>query len=121
MFRAPSLLLRTAQRQSQRRFLHLSPREVDHLQLHNAGRLAQYRLARGLRLNVPESVALITMQMMEKIRDGDNDVASLMTMGQSLLGLRQVMPGVAKLVKDVQVEATFPDGTKLVTVHNPIR
>ena len=57
-----------------RRFLHLSPREVDHLQLHNAGRLAQYRLARGVRLNVPESVALITMQMMEKIRDGEEDV-----------------------------------------------
>lgn len=103
-----------------RRALHLSPREVDHLQLHTAGRLAQYRLARGLRLNVPESVALITMQMMEKIRDGENDVASLMSMGQTLLGRRQVLPGVAKLVKDVQVEATFPDGTKLLTVHSPI-
>lgn len=103
-----------------RRKLHLSPREIDHLQLHNVGRLAQYRLARGLRLNVPESVALITMQMMEKIRDGDNDVATLMSMGQTLLGRRQVLPGVAKLVKDVQVEATFPDGTKLLTVHSPI-
>lgn len=103
-----------------RRALHLSPREIDHLQLHNVGRLAQYRLARGLRLNVPESVALITMQMMEQIRDGKKDVASLMSMGQTLLGRRQVLPGVAKLVKDVQVEATFPDGTKLLTVHSPI-
>lgn len=103
-----------------RRALHLTPREVDHLQLHNVGRLAQYRLARGLRLNVPESVALITMQMMEKIRDGEHDVASLMSMGQNLLGRRQVLPGVPKLVKDVQIEATFPDGTKLLTVHAPI-
>lgn len=103
-----------------RRALHLSPREIDHLQLHNAGRLAQYRLARGIRLNIPESVALITMQMMEKIRDGNHDVATLMSMGQTLLGRRQVMPGVAKMVKDVQVEATFPDGTKLLTVHAPI-
>lgn len=114
-----SLLRRVVSRQAKRN-LHLTPREVDHLQLHNVGRLAQYRLARGLRLNIPESVALITMQMMEKIRDGEYDVASLMTMGQSLLGRRQVMPGVPKLVKDVQIEATFPDGTKLLTVHSPI-
>lgn len=103
-----------------KRYLHLSPREIDHLQLHNAGRLAQYRLARGIRLNHPESVALITMQMMEKIRDGETSVAELMSLGQSLLGLNQVLPGVAKLVKNVQVEATFPDGTKLLTVHSPI-
>eukprot|EP00934_Nitzschia_sp_Nitz4_P000951 Nitzschia sp. Nitz4//scaffold129_size63868//28162//30888//NITZ4_006198-RA/size63868-augustus-gene-0.51-mRNA-1//1//CDS//3329534902//951//frame0 len=115
-----SLLRRATVNHTVRRSLHLTPREVDHLQLHNAGRLAQYRLARGLRLNVPESVALITMQMMEKIRDGENDVASLMSMGQTLLGRRQVQPGVANLVKDVQVEATFPDGTKLLTVHSPI-
>lgn len=104
------------------RFLHLSPREIDHLQLHNVGRLAQYRLARGLRLNVPEAIALITMQMMEKIREGGpgNDVATLMSAGQTLLGRRQVQPGVDKLIKDVQVEATFPDGTKLLTVHSPI-
>lgn len=102
------------------RSLHMTPREADHLQLHNAGRLAQYRLARGLRLNQPEAVALITMQMMECIRDGDKSVADLMTMGQKLLGRRNVMPGVAKMVKDVQVEATFPDGTKLLTVHSPI-
>jgi len=105
---------------SLQRFLHLTPREVDHLQLHQVGRLAQHRLARGLRLNLPESVGLITMQMMEGIRDGNDNVAALMTQGQSLLGRRQVLPGVAELIKDVQVEATFPDGTKLLTVHSPI-
>lgn len=104
----------------QRRCLHLTPRESDHLLLHNAGRLAQYRLARGVRLNQPEAVALITMQMMECIRDGDKSVADLMTLGQKLLGRRNVLPGVDKMVKDVQVEATFPDGTKLLTVHSPI-
>jgi urease len=98
----------------------LTPREIDHLQLHQFGRLAQYRLARGLKLNLPESIALITSVMMEKIRDGDTSVSDLMTMGQSLLGLRQVQPGVASMVKDVQIEATFPDGTKLLTVHSPI-
>jgi len=98
----------------------LTPREIDHLQLHQFGRLAQYRLARGLKLNLPESIALITSVMMEKIRDGDISVSDLMTMGQSLLGLRQVQPGVASMVKDVQIEATFPDGTKLLTVHSPI-
>ena len=108
------------QRHLQRRGLHLTPRESDHLLLHNAGRLAQYRLARGVRLNQPEAVALITMQMMECIRDGDKSVADLMTLGQKLLGRRNVLPGVDKMVKDVQVEATFPDGTKLLTVHSPI-
>lgn len=103
-----------------RRFLHLTPREIDHLQLHNAGRLAQYRLARGLKLNHPEAVALITMQMMEDIRDGQTSVADLMSKGQSLLGTHQVQPGVASLVSNVQIEATFPDGTKLLTVHSPI-
>jgi urease gamma subunit/urease beta subunit len=103
-----------------RRYLHLTPREVDHLQLHSVGRLAQYRLARGIKLNYPEAVALITMQMMEKIRDGTDSVATLMNMGQQLLGRHQVRPGVEKLIKDVQVEATFPDGTKLLTVHAPI-
>jgi urease len=88
--------------------------------LHQAGRLAQYRLARGVRLNLPESIALITMQMMEFIRDGTYSVSELMTLGQSLLGIQQVMPGVPSLVKDVQIEATFPDGTKLLTVHSPI-
>ena len=114
------LLQRNHTQHDQRRSLHLTPREVDHLQLHNVGRLAQYRLARGIKLNYPEAVGLITMQMMEKIRDGNVNVATLMTLGQSLLGRNQVRPGVDKLVKDVQVEATFPDGTKLLTVHSPI-
>ena len=102
------------------RHLHLSPREVDHLQLHQTGRLAQYRLARGLRLNHPEAVALIAAQMMEAIRDGQHSVADLMDLGKTLLGRRQVMPGVAHMIGQVQVEATFPDGTKLLTVHAPI-
>ena len=110
---SPTTLITTRQ-------FHLSPREIDHLQLHQAGRLAQYRLARGVRLNHPEAVALISMQMMECIRDGNHSVAQLMAMGQTLLGRNQVMSGVAKMIGQVQVEATFPDGTKLLTVHNPI-
>jgi urease len=104
----------------QRRCLHLTPREKDHLMLHQAGRVAQYRLARGLRLNHPEAVALISMQCMEWIRSGKYSVADLMTMGQQVLGRRQVLPGVAKLCSQIQVEATFPDGTKLLTIHGPI-
>ena len=88
--------------------------------MHQAGRLAQYRLARGTRLNQPEAVALLTMQLMEMIRDGKHTVADLMTLGQQILGRRQVLPGVPKLVSNVQIEATFPDGTKLVTLHQPI-
>ena len=87
--------------------------------LHNAGFLAQKRLARGLRLNHPESVALIATQLLEFIRDG-RSVAELMNVGRQLLGLNQVMPGVAAMIYDVQVEGTFPDGSKLVTVHHPI-
>jgi len=103
-----------------RRNLHLTPREIDHLQLHQCGRLAQQRLARGTKLNVPESIALITTVMMERIRDGQTSVADLMTLGQSLLGINQVQPWVANMVSSVQIEATFPDGTKLLTVHSPI-
>jgi urease len=103
-----------------RRHLHLTPREIDHLQLHNVGRLAQYRLARGLKLNHPEAIALITSQMMEKIRDGKMSVSQLMTYGQSLLGVHQVQKGVDSLIPQVQIEATFPDGTKLLTIHQPI-
>src|SRR6201999_2588052 len=87
--------------------------------LHNAGFLAQKRLARGLRLNHPEAVALIATQLLEFIRDGKS-VAELMAMGKRFLGRNQVMPGVAEMIYDVQVEGTFPDGTKLVTVHHPI-
>lgn len=99
--------------------MHLSPREIDHLQLHSVGVLAQKRLARGLRLNYPEAVALIAAQILELIRDGRR-VAELMDLGRQFLGRRQVMSGVAALVDEVQVEGTFPDGTKLVTVHQPI-
>jgi urease subunit gamma/beta len=99
--------------------MHLSPREIDKLMLHNAGFLAQKRLARGVRLNYPESVALIATQLLEFIRDGRR-VAELMDLGRSFLGRRQVMEGVPEMVAEVQVEGTFPDGTKLVTVHHPI-
>jgi urease subunit gamma/beta len=99
--------------------MHLTPQESDKLQLHQAGVLAQKRLARGLRLNHPESVALIATQLLELIRDG-RTVAELMDLGKRLLGRRQVMDGVPELVAEVQVEGTFPDGSKLVTVHQPI-
>ncbi len=99
--------------------MHLSPREIDKLMLHNAGFLAQKRLARGRRLNHPEAVALIATQLLEFIRDGRR-VAELMDLGKKLLGRNQVMPGVPSMIEDVQVEGTFPDGSKLVTVHHPI-
>jgi len=99
--------------------MRLSPRELDKLVLHNAGFLAQKRLARGVRLNYPEAVALIATQVLELIRDG-RSVAELMDLGRRMLGRRQVMPGVPELVDEVQVEGTFRDGTKLVTVHHPI-
>lgn len=99
--------------------MHLSPRDIDKLLLHGAGFLAQKRLARGLRLNYPETVALIAAQLLELIRDGHR-VAELMDTGRRILGRRQVLPGVAELVHEVQVEGTFEDGTKLVTVHDPI-
>ena len=89
------------------------------MRISQAGVVAQRRLARGQRLNHPEAVALIAAQMLEMIRDGE-PVAKLMTMGQQLLGRRQVMPGVASMIHEVQVEGTFPDGTKLLTVHSPI-
>jgi len=99
--------------------MHLTPREIDKLLLHQAGTLAQKRLARGLRLNQPEAVALIATVLLELIREG-RTVAELMDLGRRLLGRRQVMAGVAELVPEVQVEGTFPDGSKLVTVHHPI-
>src|SRR5436190_22435379 len=99
--------------------MHLSPREIDKLLLHNAGFLAQKRLARGLRLNHPETVALIATVLLEFIRDGRR-VAELMNLGRQLLGRNQVMSGVPEMIYDVQVEGTFPDGSKLVTVHHPI-
>lgn len=99
--------------------MHLSPREIEKLMLHNAGSLAQKRLARGLRLNHPEAVALIAAVLLEFIRDG-RSVAELMDLGRQFLGRRQVMDGVADMIVEVQVEGTFPDGTKLVTVHSPV-
>ena len=100
--------------------MHLTPRELDKLALCQVGLLAQRRLARGLRLNQPEAVGLIATVMLELIRDGKHRVAQLMQVGQTLLGRRQVLPGVAELIPEVQIEGTFPDGTKLVTVHHPI-
>lgn len=99
--------------------MRLAPRDVDKLLLHQAGFLAQKRLARGLRLNYPEAVALLAAQLLELIRDG-RSVAELMDLGRTILGRYQVMDGVPELVTEVQVEGTFPDGTKLVTVHHPI-
>ena len=99
--------------------MHLTPRELDKLVLHQAGVLAQKRLARGLRLNYPEAVALIASQLLEFIRDG-RSVAELMDLGRQVLGHADVMEGVADMIPEVQVEGTFPDGTKLVTVHHPI-
>jgi urease subunit gamma/beta len=99
--------------------MHLNPRDLDKLVLHGAGFLAQKRLARGVRLNYPEAVALIATQLLELIRDGRR-VAELMDLGRRILGRAQVMPGVPEMIPDVQVEGTFPDGSKLVTVHSPI-
>jgi urease subunit gamma/beta len=99
--------------------MHLTPREIDKLMLHQAGVLAQKRLARGLRLNYVEAVALIATQLLEFIRDG-RPVAELMDLGRRLLGRADVLDGVGEMIDEVQVEGTFPDGTKLVTVHHPI-
>ncbi len=99
--------------------MHLGPREIDKLMLHNAGFLAQKRYARGLKLNYVETVALISAQLLEFIREGCS-VAELMDRGKQLLGFDDVMPGVSGMLPEVQVEGTFPDGTKLITVHQPI-
>lgn len=100
--------------------MFLSPHEVDKLTLHQVGLIAQRRLARGVRLNHPEAIALIATVTLELIRDGKHSVAQLMELGRSFLGRQQVMTGVPDLVTEVQVEGTFPDGTKLVSVHHPI-
>lgn len=99
--------------------MHLSPHELDKLKLHQAGYLAQKRLARGLRLNYPEAVALISAQVLEFIRDG-RSVAELMDLGRQMLGRTDVMDHVPEMIVEVQIEGTFPDGSKLVTVHHPI-
>ena len=99
--------------------MELTPREKDKLLIFTAGLLAERRRARGLRLNYPEAVALITCAILEGARDG-RTVAELMSFGATLLTREEVMEGVAEMIPDIQVEATFPDGTKLVTVHQPI-
>ncbi|WP_277676367.1 urease subunit gamma [Saccharopolyspora rectivirgula] len=99
--------------------MHLAPHERDKLLVHVAARLARDRLDRGLKLNYPEAVALITDHVVEGARDG-RSVAELMRSGRQVLTADQVLDGVPDMIRDVQVEATFPDGTKLVTVHDPI-
>ncbi|RLU00804.1 urease subunit gamma [Ketobacter sp.] len=99
--------------------MELTPREKDKLLLFSAAQLAERRKARGLKLNYPEAVALISFEIIEGARDGKT-VAELMDYGRTLLTRDDVMEGVAEMIHDVQVEATFPDGTKLVTVHDPI-
>jgi urease subunit gamma len=100
--------------------MHLTPREQEKLLIVTAADLARRRQKRGLKLNYPESVAIITYEIIEGARDG-RSVADLMSFGATLLKRDEVMEGVPEMIHDVQVEATFPDGTKLVTVHHPIR
>jgi urease subunit gamma len=99
--------------------MDLTPREKDKLLIFTAALVAERRLARGLKLNYPEAVALISAAILEGARDG-RSVAELMSEGTSVLARADVMDGVPDMIADIQVEATFPDGTKLVTVHNPI-
>ena len=100
--------------------MHLSPREQEKLLVVVAADLARRRQARGLKLNYPESIAIITAEIFEGARDGKS-VAELMSFGTKILKRSDVMSGVPEMIQEVQVEATFPDGTKLVTVHNPVR
>ena len=100
--------------------MHLAPRETEKLLVVVAADLARRRQRRGLKLNYPEAVAIITYEIMEGARDGKS-VSQLMSFGATLLQRSDVMEGIAEMIHEVQVEATFPDGTKLVTVHHPIR
>ena len=100
--------------------MHLTPREREKLMIVTAADLARRRQARGLKLNYPESIAIITYEIIEGARDG-RSVAELMSYGTTILKRADVMEGIPEMIHDVQVEATFPDGTKLVTVHDPIR
>lgn len=100
--------------------MHLSPREQEKLLVVVAGDLARRRRERGVKLNYPETIALITSEIFEGARDGKT-VAELMSYGTTLVKRDEVMEGVAEMIHDIQVEATFPDGTKLVTVHHPVR
>lgn len=101
-------------------FMHLTPRESEKLLLFLAGELAQKRKDRGLKLNYPEAIAFISSHLQEGARDG-RSVAELMSYGATILSREDVMEGVAEMIDEIQIEATFPDGTKLVTVHHPIR
>ena len=100
--------------------MHLTPREIDKLLIASAAELSRKRRTRGLRLNYPEALALITADILEGIRDG-RSVSELMEYGATILKREDVMEGVPEMIEEVQVEGTFPDGTKLVTVHRPIR
>ena len=99
--------------------MHLTPREIEKLMVFTAGEVARRRRDRGLKLNYPEAVALITSDILEEIRNGKT-VAELMKIGRTILTSDDVMEGVSEMISDIQVEGTFPDGTKLVTIHEPI-
>jgi urease subunit gamma len=100
--------------------MHLTQREQEKLMIYTASELARKRQARGLKLNYPEAMAILSAEIMEAARDGQS-VANIMTYGTTILSRDDVMDGVAEMIHEVQVEATFPDGTKLVTVHDPIK
>lgn len=100
--------------------MHLTPRETEKLLLFLAGELSEKRKARGLKLNYPEAIALISSRLQEAARDG-RSVAELMQFGTTILNRNDVMEGVAEMIHEIHIEATFPDGTKLVTVHDPIK
>ncbi|MDG1890996.1 MAG: urease subunit gamma [Verrucomicrobiota bacterium] len=100
--------------------MHLTPREIDKLMIVTANDLARRRQKRGLKLNYPEAIAIISYEILEGARDGLS-VSELMSKGATFLTVDDVMDGVSEMIHEVQIEATFPDGTKLVTVHNPIR
>jgi urease gamma subunit len=100
--------------------MNLSPREKDKLMIYVAAMLAKERRARGLKLNYPEAIALITAEVLEGIRDG-RGVSDLMSFGATILTREDVMDGIAEMIPEIQIEGTFPDGTKLVTIHEPIR
>lgn len=100
--------------------MHLTPQERDKMMIFVAAQVARARKERGLKLNVPEATALITAELMEMARDGKS-VAEIMSLGREILGRDDVMDGIPEMISMIQVEPTFPDGSKLVTVHNPIR
>lgn len=100
--------------------MHLTPREQERLLIYVAADVARKRRGRGLKLNYPEAIAILTADILELARDGKS-VADIMTLGARILKAEDVMPGIADMIHEVQVEATFPDGTKLVTVHDPIQ